>query len=160
MAENYGVPPERRQAHARLGAFVGTWHAEGVAYGGEQQDRAQPRAHQTPWVSDEVSSFHPGGFFLLQREHARIGDVALITHVVLGFDEGAGQYFAHAFENHGHYRKYSVQFEDRVWTFTAELERARIEFSEDGNRQEVLWEWRPFDDEWLPLCERENIRIQ
>jgi len=38
------------------------------------------------------------------------------------------------------------------------LERARIQFSEDGDRQTVLWEWRPFDDEWQPLCDRVNIR--
>jgi hypothetical protein len=40
------------------------------------------------------------------------------------------------------------------------LERATIEFSEDGNRQMVRWERRPFDDEWLPLCERVNIKVR
>jgi hypothetical protein len=78
----------------------------------------------------------------------------------LGYDSEAGQHVAHAFENHGHYRKYAVRVDGRVWTLTAHLERATIEFSEDGNRQTVLWEWRPFDDEWLPLCERVNIKVQ
>ena len=51
-----------------------------------------------------------------------------------------------------------VRVDGLVWTLTAQLERARIQFSEDGDRQTVLWEWRPFDDEWLPLCDRVNIR--
>jgi hypothetical protein len=160
MAGNYGAPPVRGPQHSRLNVFVGTWHAEGHSYGGEQQDRTQPRARPTRWVSDETTGWHPGGFFLIQSEQAQIGADSLITHAVLGYDADAGQLVAHAFENHGHYRKYAVRVEGRIWTLTAQLERATIEFSEDGNRQTVRWEWRPFDDEWLPLCERVNDKVQ
>jgi hypothetical protein len=156
---NYGPPPVRGQQHDLLSVFVGTWHAEGVSYG-EGQDRARPRAHGRPWKSDETTVWHPGGFFLVQHEHAQTGSGTLITHAIVGFDASAGHYVSHAVENHGHYRRYVIHVVDRVWTLTAELERARIEFSEDLRTQSVVWEWRPFGDEWLPLCERTNVRVR
>ena len=158
MTSNYGPPPVRGSEHERLDAFVGTWHAEGVSYG-EKPNRTQPRAHGLPWSSDEVTVWHPGGFFLIQHEHARAGSGTLITHSVVGYDAAAAHYIAHAAENHGHFRRYVVRVDGLTWTFTAELERARVEFSEDKRTQTVLWEWRPFDKEWLPLCERTNVRI-
>ena len=39
-----------------------------------------------------------------------------------------------------------------------ERERVRIVFSDDGNTQTVSWQWRPHDDQWLPLCDRTNTR--
>lgn len=158
MASNYGPPPVRGPEHERLGVLVGTWHAEGVSYG-EGQDPKQPRAHSRPWISDETTVWHPGGFFVIQHEHAQAGSGSLITHSVIGYDAAAGHYVAHAVENHGHFRRFVVRLDGLIWTFTADLERARIEFSRDLRTQKVFWEWRPFDNEWLPLCERTNVRI-
>lgn len=138
MPSNYGPPPVRGSAHQRLDPFVGTWHAEGVSYGANQ-DPKQPRANGQPWTSDETTVWHPGGFFLIQHEHAVVGSGALITHAVIGYDPAAEHYVAHAVENHGHYRRYVVRVDGRVWTFTADLERSRIEFSEDGQTQTVLY---------------------
>lgn len=79
---------------------------------------------------------------------------------MLGYDAEAGHYTSHAFENHGHYRRYTIRVDGNVWTWSGDTERCRIEFSEDGNRQTVSWEWRPVDDEWLPLCDRVNTRVR
>jgi hypothetical protein len=160
MADNYGTPPQRGRAHERLGAFVGKWHAEGESYGGPRQNRKDPKANAERWVSDEVTEWHPGQFFVVQREDATIGSGSLITHAVLGYDAEAGHYISHAFENHGHYRRYIVRVDGNVWTLSGDTERCRIEFSEDGNHQTVSWEWRPVDDEWLPLCARVNARVR
>jgi hypothetical protein len=160
MSDNYGPPPVRVPEHERLGMFVGKWHAEGESYGGQRQNRAYPRQHAEPWSSDETTVWHPGRFFLVQHEEARVGSGSLITHAVLGYDPQRGEYFAHAVENHGYYRKYDVRVAGRVWTFQSQTERCRIEFSEDGTMQTVVWEWRPVDNEWLPLCERTNIRVE
>jgi hypothetical protein len=159
MTSNYGPPPVRGAAHQRLNVFVGTWHAEGVSYG-EGQNPKDPRSNGQPWKSDETTVWHPGGFFLLQDEHAQVGAGVLVTHGVIGYDASEGEYYAHAFANHGHYRRYVIDVDERVWTFTADLERARIEFSEDLQTQSVTWEWRPFGDEWLPLCDRTNVRVR
>jgi hypothetical protein len=67
--------------------------------------------------------------------------------------------FADAVENHGFRRRYAVKNEGRVWTFTSDLERARIEISEDGRTQRVVWEYRPVGEAWVPLCERTNRRV-
>jgi hypothetical protein len=68
-------------------------------------------------------------------------------------------YISHAFENHGHYRRYGVAVDGNVWTLSGDLERCRIKFSEEGNRQTVSWEWRAVGDQWLPLCDRVNVRV-
>lgn len=150
MAENYGTPPVHGPEDERLGVFAGKWHSEGQSYGNGKTE---------PWVSDEVTEWLPGQFFLVQREDARIGgDGSLITHALLGYDREAGQYVAHAFNNLGYHRRYAMSVDGRVWTLTGDLERARIEFSEDGRRQDVKWEWRPKGDAWVPLCDRTNVR--
>ena len=158
MADNYGPPPVRGPAHERLGAFVGKWRAEGQSYANDQ-DRTKPRAAVQPWVSNEVTEWHPGGFFVIQREDATTGSEPLITHAVIGHEEQTGDYISHTFENHGYHNRYVGRVEGRVWTFTGQRERVRIEFSQDGTRQTVSWEWRPHDDEWLPLCDRTNVRV-
>ncbi|WP_309672281.1 hypothetical protein [Gemmatimonas sp.] len=55
----------------------------------------------------------------------------------MGVDADTGHYFARTFENHGFYRHYDVHFDRRLWSITGERERARIEFSEDGNTQTI-----------------------
>lgn len=148
MGDNYGPPPKRGAEHERLGVFVGQWRAEGTSFGGGSPAR---------WISEETTRFHDGGFFLIQDERAKIGDGSeLLTHAVIGFD--GTSYYAHAVENHGFYRRYDVRNDGRIWTFASSTERARIEFSDDGNKQTVVWEWRPRDDRWVPLCERVNVR--
>lgn len=67
------------------------------------------------------------------------------------------RYFARSFENHGFYRHYEVANEGRIWTFSGELERARIEFSADFSIQTILW--KP-QGSWLPLCDRVARRVQ
>jgi hypothetical protein len=158
MGENYGPAPAHGPEHERLGVFVGTWHAEGLSYG-RDQDRNDPRAHAEPWVSDEITAWHAGKFFIIQDEDAKTGPASLVTHAVLGYDPATGAYVAHTFENHGFSRQYAVRVDGRIWTFSGDTERARIEFSEDGQKQSVRWEWRPVDQTWLPLCDRTNVRV-
>jgi hypothetical protein len=158
MADNYGPPPVLGPEHERLGVFVGKWHAEGLSYA-SGQDPKTPRASGVRWVSDELTEWHPGGFFVIQQEDAKTGSEPLITHAVIGYEPEMGKYVAHAFENHGHHNKYVGTVDGRIWTFKGERERVRIEFSQDGDKQTVAWEWRPHDDEWLPLCDRTNVRL-
>jgi hypothetical protein len=157
MAHNYGTPPIQGPQHERLAAFVGTWHAAGLSFA-TNMDPSHPRGAAETWVSDEVTEWHPGQFFVVQHEVATAGSAPLITHAVIGLDAASDDYMAHAFENHGHYRRYMVRVVGRTWTFTGDTERARVEFSEDGNTQTVRWEWRPEGDAWLPLCDRTNVR--
>lgn len=159
MGSNYGPPPLHGTHHRHLEAFVGTWRAEGQAFG-RNQDPSLPRANAESWTSHELTEWHPGRFFVIQREDAMSGGQPLNTMAVIGFDTQEGVYVVHAFENHGHANRYTMLRDDRTWKLTGERERATIEFSEDGRRQTVRWEWRPFDDAWLPLCDRTNVKVR
>lgn len=104
------------------------------------------------WTSTHRARWHTGRFFLIQDERAQV-DGPFDTLSIMGWDDAKGRYFARTFENHGYWRDYDVTAEGRVWRISGEAERARIEFSDDGRRQDITWEWRPAGL-WLPLCDR------
>jgi hypothetical protein len=133
--------------------FLGRWRAEGKSYGGPNQPDDDPKSAPQPWVSTHTGRWHTGQFFLIQDERAVVGGQPLDTLSMMGVDLTRGGHFARCFENHGFYRHYEVAVAGRVWTFSGDKERARIEFSADGRTQTISWEWRP-KNRWLPLCDR------
>lgn len=139
----------------RLAVFLGDWHAEGTSYGGEDQSPDNPHAGATPWSSIHSARWHSGDYFIVQDERA---NGPFDTLSLMGWDAGAGRYFARSIENHGFARDYSMTIEGRSWTLTGEHERATYKFSEGGRSQEISWEWKP-GEEWLPLCDRTAHRI-
>jgi hypothetical protein len=145
-------PPVRGRQHDALDVFLGDWKAEGLSFGGPNQDPRIPRANATDWRSTHRAYWHTGKFFLIQDERAQV-DGPFDTLSVMGWDDAAGRYFARTFENHGFYRHYDMAVEGKVWTIDGKSERARIEFSSDGRQQVITWEWRP-QRAWLPLCDR------
>jgi hypothetical protein len=76
----------------------------------------------------------------------------------MGWNDATGRYFVRAFENRGFCRHYDTTVDGRVWTLIGNTEGARIEFSNDGARQTIAWEWRP-KDVWLPLCDRVATKV-
>lgn len=152
-AEQREVTPARGEQHNALAVFLGQWKAEGHAYGGSSQSVGDPKGAPQPWTSTHTGAWHTGAFFLVQDERAMVGGAPFDTLSVMGVDADTGRYFARSFENHGFYRHYDVRVNGRVWNLTGATERARIEFSEDGMTQTIIWEWRP-TDRWLPLCDR------
>ena len=144
--------PQRGAQHDALEVFLGDWKAEGQSFGGSDQDARNPRGNPTRWTSTHGARWHTGKFFLIQDECAQVNGT-FDTLTIMGWDGDAGRYFARTFENHGFYRHYDLTVEGNVWTISGKTERARIEFSKDGKRQTIAWEWRP-QDAWLPLCDR------
>lgn len=143
----------KRGAHRdALRVFLGDWKAEGKSFGGPNQDAGNPRGNPTRWTSTHSAHWHTGKFFLIQDERAQVGG-PFDTLSVMGWDDEAGSYFARTFENHGFYRHYTMTVEGNVWSISGKTERARIEFSDDGERQIITWEWRP-KKSWLALCDR------
>ena len=122
MGSNYGPVPVHGPNHRHLEVFVGTWRAEGQAFG-RNQDPLHPRANPEPWTSYELTEWHPGRFFIIQREDAMSGGQPLNTVAVIGFDAQSGMYVAHAFENHGYANRYIMQRDDRTWTLVGERAR-------------------------------------
>ena len=152
------APPTRGPLHEALEAFVGEWQAEGWSYGNLPQDPEHPKAKRQAWRSTSHVGWHTGRFFLIEDERCMLdGQAPFDTHSVRGVDAG-GRLFAACFENHGFERRYELTVQGRVWTWTGAHERARVEFSVDGHRQTVVWEWKP-KDRWLPLCDREAVKV-
>lgn len=150
-------PPVRGAPHEALEVFVGDWKAEGLSFGGPNQDPRNPRGNPARWTSTHSARWHTGRFFVIQDERAQV-DGPFDTLSVMGWDADAGRHFALTFENHGFFRHYDMTAEGNVWTMSGPTERARIEFSGDGRRQTIHWEWRP-QDAWLPLCERVATKV-
>ena len=148
--------PTRDKCHEALAMFLGEWTASGTSFGGSDQT-GDPRANGESWSSKHRANWHTGEFFLIQDERALIGGTTFDTLSVLGVDPHTGGYFSRGFENHGFYRHYRMGKDGRVWTLEGHTERARIEFSQDGCRQQIEWEWKP-EDRWLPLCDRVAVR--
>ena len=149
--------PERGARHDALEVFLGDWKGEGESFGGPNQDARNPRGNPTRWTSTHSARWHTGKFFVIQDERAQV-DGPFDTLSVMGWDDDAGRYFARTFENHGFYRHYDVTVEGNVWTISGKTERARIEFSHDGKRQSITWEWRT-KNVWLPLCDRVATKL-
>lgn len=152
------TPPTRSAQHAALAVFLGNWKAEGTSFGGTDQTGDNPKTNGEPWMSTHTGYWYTGEFFLIQDERARPGGTVFDTLSIMGVDVQTGEYFARSFENHGFYRHYELRVDGRVWSLSGTSERARIEFSEDGNTQTITWEWRP-NDVWLPLCDRIAVKI-
>lgn len=130
-----------------LHVFLGDWSAEGTAYGSDLQGG--------PWRSVHSARLHPGGFFVVQHEHA---NGPFDTSSFLGWDPERETYFSWSIENHGFAREYLVTHSDQTWTFTGDTERATIIFSDDGTTQTHHWEFRP-EGEWITLCDRVATRV-
>jgi hypothetical protein len=69
------------------------------------------------------------------------------------------RYFTRSFEKHGFLRGYEMGVDRSVWTFTGETERARVEFTDEGQTQQIHWEFK-HGDSWLPLCDRTARRVE
>lgn len=86
-----------------------------------------------------------------------VGGATFDTIAILGADSETGELFCRSFENNGHSRDYALSVDGNVWRIEGDSERATMTFSEDGRRQDVVWEWK-VDGTWLPLCDRVEIR--
>ena len=159
MAENTGSQaPQRGAEHERLSVFLGKWHAEGESYAAGQS-KDNPRSAVEKWSSDETFEWLPGKFFLLQRWDAMIGANAFNGIAIVCCDPETDNYTTRSYENHGFIRDYATRVDGDVWTFAGGTERARIEFTDGGDRQKINWEWRKAGEDWLPLCDRVAKRV-
>ena len=151
--------PKPGDAYRPLEVFVGKWRLEGDSYGdGQQPD--DPRASAVSWTSDETYEWLPGGFFLLHRWDAMVGEREFKGTEILGFDASQGGYFSHAFDNAGNHPEYTADVDGDVWTFAEPATRATVTVSDGGNRMTHVWEWRNDGSVWLPLCDRTATRVE
>jgi hypothetical protein len=150
--------PEPSLSHQLLDMFVGEWQATGQSWG-EGQRQGDPNASAVAWTSTESYEWLPGRFFLLHRWDAMVGERVFRGTEILGHDNGLGGYFSRCFDDAGSHPEYGAYVDENIWTFTGRWTRAKVTFTEAGNRMRCYWEWRNEHD-WLPLHDRVATRVR
>jgi hypothetical protein len=92
--------------------------------------------------------------FLLNRGELQVADNESVQHLwIFGYDASRGTYVIHAVDGQGNFREYQARVRDRVWTIAGQWERARLEFSPDGNSFTAHWDISKDGSTWTPLCD-------
>jgi hypothetical protein len=139
--------------HQRLDVFVGKWKVDGKSYAeGSSKESLQVSSVKMKFV--QTGEWLSGGFFLVNRWDGRVDGSEFKGMEVIGFNAESRSYVSCFFDNAGNAPTYQVSIRDNVWTYSGELQRATVEFSDDGSTMKTHWDWKKTDREnWLPLCD-------
>ena len=142
--EQVAPGPEER----RLEALVGRWRTRGWT-------REAPGAPAAEIDAVDTYEWLPGGFALLHRVDARVGDQRVEGAELIGYDPERGAYVTRYFGSDGP-AAYEAEFGERdgalTWTMRSEANRFTGAFSGDGTSITGHWEllesaeWRPWMD--------------
>lgn len=134
--------------HERLVALVGSWKTEGWT----RDAPGSPAAR-----IDATDTYHwlPGGYALLHRVEARVGDQKVEGAEVIGYDPARASYITQYFGSDGpaaYEANLSEEDGTLVWAMHSESDRFTGTFSADGNTITGHWEqrqgsmWQPWMD--------------
>jgi Protein of unknown function (DUF1579) len=132
--------------HERLEPLVGTWKTDGWT-------REAPGA--PPARIDAVDSYEwlPGGFALLHRVDAQVGDEKVEGAEIIGYDPDRSAYVTQYFGSDGPSAyEATLREEDEalVWRMRSERDRFTGTLSDDGNSIAGHWELLDADSHWQP----------
>jgi hypothetical protein len=136
--------------HKKMGVFLGRWHTTG-----EVAATAETRAAKVDSI--DTYEWYPGEFFLLHHADAKVGDAAIKSLEIIGYDADRRCYFAPFFDSTGGFGTEEIRLDGNTWTWRGsnvmgvkehrciavvssdgKTVRARHEKSEDGKHW-VLW---------------------
>jgi len=135
--------------HERLSVLIGVWRTEGWT-------REAPGAPSARIDAIDTYEWLPGGFALLHRVDARVGDERVEGAEIIGYDPERGTYVTQYFGSDGP-NAYEVSLDDRdsslVWTMRSRTDRFTGKFDQGGETITGHWEqlesgssWRPWMD--------------
>jgi Protein of unknown function (DUF1579) len=132
--------------HERLEALVGRWKTEGWTTGGSGTPAAR---------IDAVDDYEwlPGGFALLHRVDARVGDQTVEGAEIIGYDPGRRTFVTQYFGSDGPSAyEASLTEEDGalVWRMQSKTDRFTGTFGEGGDTITGHWELLDEDSNWQP----------
>lgn len=141
-----GAPMEPKER--RLEALVGSWRTHGWT-------RQVPGAPAAEIEAVDTYDWLPGGFGLLHRVEARVGDQRVEGAEIIGYDPGRAAYVTQYVGSDGP-TAYEASFGETdgalTWTMRSNANRFTGTFSDDGNSITGHWEllegsgWRPWMD--------------
>lgn len=130
----------------RLQALIGRWKTQGRVLPSDGEDAAEIDAVDTyEWL--------PGGFALLHRVDARVGDETVEGAEIIGYDPERGSYRTLYFGSDGP-NAYEARLSDRdgalVWSMRSLRDRFTGTFSPNGDTITGHWERLTDDAGWRP----------
>jgi len=128
--------------HERLGALIGVWKTEGWT-------------REPALRIDAIDTYEwlPGGFALLHRVDAHVGDEHVEGAEIIGYDPELGAYRTHYFGSDGPAAS-EATLEARdgalVWIMQGDRDRFTGTFDDTGDRITGHWEQREGGSDWRP----------
>jgi hypothetical protein len=132
--------------HERLAVLIGKWKTEGWT-------REVPGAPVTRVDAVDTYEWLPGGFGLLHRVDARMGDDKVEGAEIIGYDPARDSYVTLYFGSDGPAGYEATLSEEAgalVWKMRSESNRFTGTFSDDGNTITGHWELLGDDSNWRP----------
>jgi hypothetical protein len=140
------VTRDSRSEHDRLEVLVGKWKTEG-------RTRETPEAPAVRIDAWDTYEWLDGGFALLHRVDARVGDQHVQGAEIIGYDPGRQAYITQYFGSDGP-SAYEAELSDEqgavVWRMRSQADRFTGTFSDDGNTITGHWESRDENSAWQP----------
>jgi hypothetical protein len=140
---------EMEPEHERLDVLIGVWKTEGLT-------RESPRTPALRIDAVDTYEWLPGGFGVLHRVDAHVGEDHVEGAEIIGYDPERGAYVTQYFGSDGP-SSYEATLEDRdgtlVWTMRSRSDRFTGMFDDSRERITGHWEqleegtaWRPWMD--------------
>lgn len=94
----------------KMGVFVGRWHTTGEVVATESTPAAKV---------DSIDSYewYPGGFFLVHHADGKVGDGAIKSIEIMGYDPERQCYFAPFFDSTGGSGVEEIRLDGDTWTW-------------------------------------------
>jgi Protein of unknown function (DUF1579) len=140
------MPSDPGSEHERLEVLVGSWKTEGWT-------RETPEAPAVRIDAVDTYEWLDGGFALLHRVDARVGDERVRGAEIIGWDPDRQAYVTQYFGSDGPASyEASLSEEDGalVWRMRSEQDRFTGRFSDDGDTITGHWESLDADANWKP----------
>ena len=134
--------------HRALSVFAGKWITQGSIRATDESASVDMRAiDRYEWL--------PGGFFMLHKVDALIGDTASKSIEVIGYDAEQACYISRSYDDQGTSDGFTAQLKGRAWSIDGEKVRFRGAFNTSGSVLAGTWEQRSNRGRWSPWMDIE-----
>jgi len=126
--------------HKLLDVLVGKWNAEGIT-----KDGRTVAIHAV-----DTYEWLPGGYFMMHRTAARVGDDEYESVEIIGYDAELKAYPMRFFDSWGQTGTYQATVHANIWKIVGDSGRATLVVSDDGQSMTANWEMSPNGSDWHP----------
>jgi hypothetical protein len=132
----------------KLGVFLGRWHTTGEVAATDSVNALKVDAIDT-------YEWYPGEFFLVHHADAKIGDAAIRSMEIIGYDARRKCYFATFFDNTGGSGEETIHVDGNTWIWRGsnvmgvKEHRCFAVVSEDGRTVKARHEKSDDGEHWV-----------